>query len=98
MTMNIARPRSARIRPLPPDNRDPESKALIDSFGSRSKMTLEFVPYLKKMVVNLSDGKQFVVAPELMTMLGSGLGDASREAIARPLTTIAIDNLQERKR
>ena len=34
--MNIARPRSARIRPLPPDNRDPESKALIDSFGSSS--------------------------------------------------------------
>ena len=63
-----------------------------------TKMTLEFVPYLKKIVVNLSDGKQFVVAPELMTMLGSGLGDASREAIARPLTTIAIDNLQERKR
>jgi hypothetical protein len=60
-------------------------------------MTLEFVPHLKKIVVNLSDGKQFVVAPELMTTLGSGLGDASRKAIAHPLMTIAIDNLLERR-
>jgi hypothetical protein len=55
-------------------------------------------PTFEKIVVSLSDGKQFVAAPELMTMLGSGLGDASREAMAHPLTTIATDNLQERKR
>lgn len=60
-------------------------------------MTLEFVPRLKKIVVNLSDGKQFVIAPELMTKLGSGLGDASREAIAHPLMTVKIENLLERK-
>jgi hypothetical protein len=43
--------------------------------------------------VNLNDGKQFIVASELLTTLGSGLGQASREAIAHPLTTIMIDNL-----
>jgi len=36
MTVNIVRPTSARIRPLPPADRDPEAKALIDSFGSSS--------------------------------------------------------------
>ena len=36
MTGNIVRPTSARIRPLPPADRDPEAKALIDSFGSSS--------------------------------------------------------------
>jgi len=36
MTVNIVRPTSARIRPLPPTDRDPEAKALIDSFGSSS--------------------------------------------------------------
>ena len=36
MTAKIARPTTARIRPLPPEDRDPESKALIDSIGSSS--------------------------------------------------------------
>src|SRR5258705_12448627 len=36
MTMNIARPTRARIRPLPPEGRDPEAKALIDRIGSSS--------------------------------------------------------------
>jgi alkylhydroperoxidase family enzyme len=34
--MNIARPTRARIRPLPPEGRDPEAKALIDRIGSSS--------------------------------------------------------------
>lgn len=34
--MTIARPPHARIRPLPPEDRDPEAKALIDSMGSSS--------------------------------------------------------------
>ena len=36
MTAKMARPTTARIRPLPPEDRDPESKALIDSIGSSS--------------------------------------------------------------
>jgi 4-carboxymuconolactone decarboxylase len=36
MTVNIARPTRARIRPLPPEGRDPEAKALIDRIGSSS--------------------------------------------------------------
>jgi alkylhydroperoxidase family enzyme len=36
MTAKIARPTTARICPLPPEDRDPESKALIDSIGSSS--------------------------------------------------------------
>jgi alkylhydroperoxidase family enzyme len=34
--MKISRPTTTRIRPLPPEDRDPESKALIDSIGSSS--------------------------------------------------------------
>jgi alkylhydroperoxidase family enzyme len=34
--MNISRPTTTRISPLPPEERDPESKALIDSIGSGS--------------------------------------------------------------
>ena len=36
MTVNIARPTRARIRPLPPEDREPEAKALIDSISSSS--------------------------------------------------------------
>ena len=36
MTVNVVRPSSARIRPLPREDRDPESKAFIDSIGSNS--------------------------------------------------------------
>jgi 4-carboxymuconolactone decarboxylase len=36
MTAKIARPAFPRIRPLPPEDRDPEAKALIDSIGSSS--------------------------------------------------------------
>jgi hypothetical protein len=48
--------------------------------------------------VDLNDGKQFIVAPELLTTLGSGLGQASREAMAHPLATIMINNLSEMTR
>jgi alkylhydroperoxidase family enzyme len=36
MTVNIVRPASPRIRPLPPEDRDPESKALTDSIRSNN--------------------------------------------------------------
>jgi 4-carboxymuconolactone decarboxylase len=36
MTVNIGRPTHARIQPLPPEDRDPEAKELIDSMGSSS--------------------------------------------------------------
>jgi 4-carboxymuconolactone decarboxylase len=36
MTVNIARPTRARIRPFPPEDREPEAKALIDSISSSS--------------------------------------------------------------
>ena len=64
-----------------------------DPVQEGTKMTMRFVPRTRRIVVNLNDGKQFIVASELLTTLGSGLGQASREAIAHPLTTIMIDNL-----
>jgi hypothetical protein len=34
MRVNIARPTRARIRPLPPEDRYPEAKALIDTIAA----------------------------------------------------------------
>jgi hypothetical protein len=66
---------------------------MSDPIKEGTEMTMRFVPRTRKIIVDLSDGKQFIVGPELLTTLGSGLGQASREAMAHPLTTILIDNL-----
>jgi hypothetical protein len=60
-----------------------------------TEMTMKFVPRTRKIIVNLSDGMQFIVGSELLITLGSGLGQASREAMDHPLRTILIDNLLE---
>jgi hypothetical protein len=46
---------------------------------------------MRKLELDLDDGKQLIVSPEMLVNLGSPLGEASREAVQHPSMTVIVE-------
>jgi hypothetical protein len=54
-------------------------------------MMMKFVPGMRKLELDLDDGKQLMVSPEMLVNLDSPLGEASREAVQHPSMTVVVE-------
>ena len=58
-------------------------------------MTMRFIPHTQKLVAKASDGKLYIMNPELLTDLDSRLGNAAREAVQHPNIAISVETPEE---
>jgi hypothetical protein len=67
-----------------------------EGIGGGGRLAMQYIPATESLIVKASDGEEWIVKPELLVELRSGLGAAARNALRQPAVPIPVEMEEER--